>query len=445
MPPSVPVRRLAAVVTAGLVLLIPLSVGATSSTQIAQAVPAVSVPSRWQSLRDQALGYEAQTRALEQLGLDGEAVVRLWNRFGSDLSQVVKESALSPAWPELLALPNCREELLSRYAAYLQDHPELSPQDVVSKVNMGLDRPFYQDPETLSLSPGRGDTQMLVNKYHALPSTYVPELVPLTGLGSGSLAPEAAQAFSAMAQAAREDGISLRSVSAYRSYSTQKYTYNRNLSLYSQSFTDTFSARPGYSEHQTGLALDINSASMLDHFEDTQAYAWLQEHCAQYGFILRYPEGKDAITGYRFEPWHYRYVGTEIASVCMGQGLTLEEYFAAQPSGWGDAPQILWEGQALTLGSGPLRMEETWYLPVEAAALALGWTRTEGTDGACFTNGERQVECFSGQRCRVDGVTLRFTDPVLSLNGTLYLSVSDLCSALGLDLQESEEGFVLSA
>ena len=98
MSPSVPVRRLAAVLTAGLIVLIPLSVGAVSSTQIAQAVPAVSVPSRWQSLREQALLYEAQAAQLDQLGLDQAAAARLWNRFGSDLSQVVKESALSPAW-----------------------------------------------------------------------------------------------------------------------------------------------------------------------------------------------------------------------------------------------------------------------------------------------------------------------------------------------------------
>lgn len=445
MSSSRPVRRLAAVLAVGLVLLIPLSVGAVSPTQIAQAVPAVAAPSRWQTLRELALSYEAQIQQLEQLGLDGETALRLWNRFGSDLTQVVKESALSPSWAQVLAQPNCREELLDRYSAYLQDHPDTSPQEVVSQVNMGLDRPFYQDPEVLSLSSGSGDTQMLVNKYHALPSDYVPQLVPLTGMGSGSLTPEAAQAFSAMVQAAKADGVSLWSKSAYRSYSTQKYLYNRNLSQYSQRFTDTFSARPGYSEHQTGLALDINSASMLDHFENTAAYAWLQKHCAQYGFILRYPEGKDAITGYRFEPWHYRYVGTEIASVCMSEGLTLEEYFAAQPSGWGEAPEILWNGQALTLGSGPLRLGETWYLPAEAAAQALGWTRTEGTETPCYTKGEHQVEFSAGQRCRLDGVTLRFTDPVLSLEGGLYISVSDLCSALGLDFQETEAGFALSA
>ena len=95
---------------------------------------------------------------------------------------------------------------------------------------------------------------------------------------------------------------------------------------------DTFSARPGHSEHQTGLALDINVASSSAHFENTPAFAWLKEHCAQYGFILRYDQGKEDITGYRFEPWHYRYVGVETAQAVMEQGLAYEEYLALQPN-----------------------------------------------------------------------------------------------------------------
>ena len=114
MSPSSPVRRLAVVLAAGSILLIPLSAAAISPAQIAEAVPAVAAPSRWQSLRDLALRYESQTQSLEQLGLDSQAIVRLWNRFGGDLSQVVKESALSPAWAQVLAQPNSREELLDR-------------------------------------------------------------------------------------------------------------------------------------------------------------------------------------------------------------------------------------------------------------------------------------------------------------------------------------------
>ena len=85
-------------------------------------------------------------------------------------------------------------------------------------------------------------------------------------------------------------------------------------------------------EHQTGLALDINTASLSDHFEETEEYAWLVENSWRYGFILRFPEGKEEITGYQFEPWHYRYVGPAAARVCYENGWTLEEYHARQPA-----------------------------------------------------------------------------------------------------------------
>lgn len=228
-----------------------------------------------------------------------------------------------------LALLNGRTDRLSRYSAWSAAHPEALPQEVVNQVNLDRDRIFYQNPQTAA---DPASLTVLVNKNYALPAGYEPALEALgSGYGTGSLRPEAAAAFRAMADAAREEGVSLRSVSAYRSYQRQTSTYNRYLSQDRQASVDTYSARPGHSEHQTGLALDINTASIPAHFENTPAFAWLKEHCAQYGFILRYPQGKEGITGYRFEPWHYRYVGLEAAQACMSQGLTFEEYLAQRP------------------------------------------------------------------------------------------------------------------
>ena len=141
-----------------------------------------------------------------------------------------------------------------------------------------------------------------------------------------------AEAFIQMADAAWADGLSLRCVSGYRSYKTQASTYRGNLAQASQRWVDTYSARPGHSEHQAGLAVDINVARTSAHFESTAEFAWLQANCARFGFILRYPEGADAITGYRFEPWHYRYVGVETAQTCTQQGITYEEYTASLPA-----------------------------------------------------------------------------------------------------------------
>ena len=119
--------------------------------------------------------------------------------------------------------------------------------------------------------------------------------------------------------------------SGFRSYEYQSELYNGYVASSGQEAADTFSARPGHSEHQTGLALDINVASTRAHFENTPAFAWLKEHCAEYGFILRYDKGKEDVTGYRFEPWHYRYVGAEAAAAIMEQGVSYEEYLALLP------------------------------------------------------------------------------------------------------------------
>ena len=252
----------------------------------------------------------------------------------ADGAAQVPAALLTPAQgaqaPAMEDLPFYRPELAGRYGACQAVHPDWTAARAVLWVNMELDHPFYTGTDTVEQPDS---LTALVNKYHLLPADYAPQVESVgAGYGSGSLRPQAAAAFRAMADAARADGVSLRSVSAYRSYARQESTYRYWLSQDSQASVDTYSARPGASEHQTGLALDINVASLKAHFENTPAYAWLAEHCAEYGFILRYPQGKEHITGYQFEPWHYRYVGVEVARVCMDRGLTLEEYFALRPA-----------------------------------------------------------------------------------------------------------------
>ena len=275
-----------------------------------------------------------QSRAaalLARQALSPEQRTALAARMGTDavLLQKLEQSELSRSELLWLSLPNAHADRLDRYDAWAAAHPDDTRENAVFQVNMNRDQDFFSliwetaDPASLTV---------LVNKHYILPAGYVPELEALgRGYGSGSLRPEAAQAFRAMADGARADGVALRSVSAYRSYQTQKSTYNRYLRQYRQAVVDTFSARPGHSEHQTGLGLDINVASSRAHFENTPAFAWLKEHCAEYGFILRYDQGKEDITGYRFEPWHYRYVGVETAKAVMEQDLCYEEYLALQP------------------------------------------------------------------------------------------------------------------
>lgn len=157
---------------------------------------------------------------------------------------------------------------------------------------------------------------VIVNKSYSLPSWY----------GSG-LTSETNNAFLSMQQDASKKGINLFIASGFRSYQSQVDVYQKWVNLDGKDVADTYSARAGYSEHQAGIALDLNQIS--SNFSNTKEFKWLQENAYKYGFILRYPRGKQEITGYIYEPWHYRYVGVDLASELYNQGnwITIEEYF----------------------------------------------------------------------------------------------------------------------
>ena len=182
----------------------------------------------------------------------------------------------------------------------------------------------------------------LINKEYPISKEYVPTLVePAVNHRSPSgshkrcMRPEAAKALEEMFAAAKKEGHELWVKTAYRSYKDQYNTYTWTLKNVGEEETIYYHAIPGTSEHQTGLAVDIVcEASEYKNepgFESTKEYIWLKENCYKYGFTLRYLEGKEAITGYLYEPWHYRYVGVELATYLMKHSLTLEEYYNALP------------------------------------------------------------------------------------------------------------------
>lgn len=153
---------------------------------------------------------------------------------------------------------------------------------------------------------------LLVNKLHPLPPSY------------GGLDDEAVQALEKLQSAANSAGYSIPTLSAYRSYDYQGTLYNNYVALDGQEAADTYSARPGFSEHQSGLAFDVGELSY--DYGETAAGKWLHQHCHEYGFIIRYPKDKEKITGYVYEPWHIRYVGKSTAKTIYQKGVTLEEY-----------------------------------------------------------------------------------------------------------------------
>jgi zinc D-Ala-D-Ala carboxypeptidase len=180
----------------------------------------------------------------------------------------------------------------------------------------------------------------LVNKTFSLPSDYVPANlvrpdVPFAFgdllLEKSYLREDAGRALEEMFQAASHEGLELYAVSGYRSYERQEAIFHAEVERVGEEQAAMSVAFPGMSEHQTGLAIDISSPNvnyiLTEQFGETPEGLWLAEHAYEFGFILRYPKGKESITGYKYEPWHFRYVGKEIAKILYENNWTLEEYF----------------------------------------------------------------------------------------------------------------------
>ena len=227
----------------------------------------------------------------------------------------------------LIGLPYYDESKIDRYLNYIE-HETYSYEQIIRVVNTNNDLEYFVDAVEVNLED---DLLMLVNKYNKLPEDYAP--TDLTTISTnysywGDLRSEANEAFLKMAKDASSEGLKIINTSPYRSYEHQNRLYNNYVKQDGVKEADTYSARPGYSEHQTGLALDVvTPSSTLNTFEKTAEFKWMKENSYKYGFILRYGEGMEYITGYMYEPWHYRYVGIEAAKEIYEKDLTFEEYY----------------------------------------------------------------------------------------------------------------------
>ncbi|MFC6333969.1 D-alanyl-D-alanine carboxypeptidase family protein [Paenibacillus septentrionalis] len=200
------------------------------------------------------------------------------------------------------------------------------------------------DPEpTVEPDTDAKSVSVIVNPNYKLPDNYEPDdlvypevrFIFNEKIEKRMLREEAAKALESMFEAAEVDGIYLAGVSGYRSHSTQTALFNRYVERDGYDVAKTYSAEPGTSEHETGLAIDVTSSdgkcAAQDCFGGTVEAIWLENNAQAYGFIIRYPKGKEDITGYKYEPWHIRYVGVELAQQLHEQGLTLEEYYDVEP------------------------------------------------------------------------------------------------------------------
>ncbi len=228
---------------------------------------------------------------------------------------------------EFLSVDYAKLANYDRYVAYKEKEND-DAETTVLYVNMDFDKEDYVDPLVID----EFDDYVLVNKHRQLSSLYVPDdLVTIDADyvkadGDIEIERNVAQAFYKMAEAASEDGMELMVSSGYRSYKDQEEVTNTYLELYGQNYVDNYVAKPGFSEHQTAMSLDIASKS-VDTFVNSDEYSWMMDNAYKYGFILRYPKSKEDITGYKCEAWHYRYVGKKIAKYIKEHNITYDEYY----------------------------------------------------------------------------------------------------------------------
>ncbi len=219
---------------------------------------------------------------------------------------------------------------LDRYINYKNKNPDKEIKQIIKDVNMDLDKEPYED---MIKATNLNSINILVNKHNYLTEDYVPEnlenINSSYALSNMKMVSEAKNAFENLSKDAAKQNLKVIAMSTYRSYEYQVDLYNRYVKTDGKEAADTYSGRPGNSEHQTGLAVDVyNVKDTYTNFEKTKEYTWMQDNAYKYGFILRFPKDKENETGYEFESWHYRYVGLEAAKYIKEHNISFEEYCA---------------------------------------------------------------------------------------------------------------------
>ncbi len=218
-----------------------------------------------------------------------------------------------------------------KYIQYKEYHEDTSYEDVIAIVNVHANAGWYNESYETNINDG---FLIIVNKFYHLDKSY--ERTDLQNINlayayaNNSAAEIVIKKFKQMRDDIEEEmNVHLMVNSSYRSYEDQEEIYNEFKKV-SLKYADSYAARPGYSEHQTGLAIDITSLEhpTANEFKESEEYKWLKENCHKYGFVLRYPEGKEHITGYSTESWHFRYIGEEAATQIYKENITFDEYYA---------------------------------------------------------------------------------------------------------------------
>ena len=241
-----------------------------------------------------------------------------------DVSEFVKHKKVKYL-EEFFTIDYAKIKNYDRYVAYSDETGE-DEETVVLAVNLDMDKEPYKEPVKIR----KYSKYVLVTKHRQLMKSYKPKLVSIDKKyavdNKQKSIKEARDAFIKMYKAAKKKKYEIVINSSYRSFEDQEKTCKTYSDLYGQSYVDKYVAKPGYSEHQTGLVFDIGSRKKKV-FSESKEYTWVKENAYKYGFIQRFPKGYEDITGFRAEPWHYRYVGKKIAKYIYDHKMTYEEYY----------------------------------------------------------------------------------------------------------------------
>lgn len=271
---------------------------------------------------------------LLQLGYDNEDVKIILDKYKNKEIDYILTTEVNNNYIDLLSDKYFIYNNFYDYLDYQKENSTLSIRNIIEIINTKRNNEYYENTTETDISKKE---LMLVNKYHYLDESYTPEnLVTISQnyswgeKGSQKATEETYEAFLDMWEDANNEGYYLMVSSSYRTYQKQDLVYKDYEDARGTEYADTIAARPGYSEHQTGYTLDIfeKNNSSQKTFHETEVYTWLKSNAHKYGFILRYPEDKEDITGYSFESWHYRYVGIEEATYIYNNNISFDEYYA---------------------------------------------------------------------------------------------------------------------
>ena len=263
-----------------------------------------------------------------QINYNLEEIKILTTKLNNDYLDNLLTKEYNGNIPKLLQEKYFMLKNLNRYLDYIDKNPNKNLNEVVAMVNVNRDKPFYENLEITDTSKGNA---LLVNKYHALDKDYeVSDIVNVSSTyayAGMKLNKEAYEAFKKLANDAKKEGFTIVILSSYRTHEYQDKLWNDRKNKSGIEKADAYAARAGSSEHETGLAIDVADYNNPVNFEEQEAYQWMLNNSYKYGYILRYAEGKEDITGYDYEAWHYRYLGIDLATKVYNEGITFDEYY----------------------------------------------------------------------------------------------------------------------